>query len=311
MKIAVTGGAGFIASHLCDALIAAGHELLVVDDLSSGFRAQVPAGARFVNADIRSTEAAKEIAAFRPDVLDHHAAQIDIRRSVADIGYDCDVNIRGLLNVVEASRKSGGLKRVVFASSGGAIYDEHGLIPSNEGSLAAPASPYGVAKRAGELYLEAFRRMYRTHYIALRYSNVYGPRQNALGEAGVVSIFATRALRTEECTIFGDGGQTRDFVYVSDVVRANVLALTADFCGYLNVGTGVETDVNQLYSLIAAAAGGDRPPRYLEKRLGEVRRSALDVSLAAEALGWRPEMGLKDGIERTVDWFRARRTSAD
>ena len=310
MKIAVTGGAGFIASHLCDALVAAGHELLVLDDLSSGVRSQVPASARFVQADIRSPEAAAALTAFRPEVLSHHAAQIDVRRSVTDIGYDCDVNIGGLLNVVEAARKAGALKRVLFASSGGAIYDEHGPIPASETGPAAPASPYGVAKRAGELYLEAFRRMYGLHYVALRYANVYGPRQNSLGEAGVISIFATRCLRTEECTIFGDGGQTRDFVFVSDVVRANVLALSSDFCGYANVGTGVETDVNRIYALIAAASGADRPARYLEKRVGEVRRSAVDFSLASRVLGWRPEVGLKDGIERTVEWFSARSASA-
>jgi UDP-glucose 4-epimerase len=308
MKIAVTGGAGFIASHLCDALVAAGHELLVIDDLSSGKRSQVPAAAQFVQADIRSPEAAAALTAFRPEILDHHAAQIDVRRSVADIGYDCDVNIRGLLNVVEAARKAGALKRVIFASSGGAIYDEHAPLPATETAPANPTSPYGVAKRTGELYLEAFRRMYGLHYVALRYANVYGPRQNAAGEAGVISIFATRCLRTEESLIYGDGGQTRDFVYVADVVRANVLALSSEFCGYVNVGTGVETDVNHLFSLIAASAGSDRPPRHLEKRVGEARRSAIDFGLATQVLGWRPEVALKVGLERTVDWFRANPT---
>jgi UDP-glucose 4-epimerase len=306
MKIAVTGGAGFIASHLCDAYLAAGHELLVLDNLSSGIREQVSAKAKLVEADIRSAEAAAAIAEFKPEVLNHHAAQIDVRRSVTDVRYDCDVNLGGLLNVLEAARKAGALRRVVFASSGGAIYDENGPIPSDEKAPAVPASPYGVAKRSGELYLEAFRRMYGLQYVALRYSNVFGPRQNAHGEAGVVSIFATRCLRTEECTIYGDGGQTRDFVHVEDVVAANVKALTADFCGYLNIGTGVETDVNRLYAVIADAAGNDRPAYYVKARTGEVRRSALDAAMAGKVLGWTPKVSLEEGILRTVDWFRAR-----
>ena len=306
MKIAVTGGAGFIASHICDAYVAAGHELLVIDNLSSGIREQVPAKARLIEADIRSAEAVAALTEFKPEVLNHHAAQVDIRRSVSDVRYDCDVNLGGLLNVLEAARKAGALKRVVFASSGGAIYDEHGPIPSDEKAPAVPASPYGVAKRSGELYLEAFRRMYGLPYVALRYANVFGPRQNAHGEAGVVSIFATRCLRTEECTIYGDGGQTRDFVHVDDVVAANVQALTAEFCGCVNIGTGVETDVNHLYSVIAEAAGNDRPAYYAKARIGEVRRSALDAAMAAKVLGWKPKVSIEDGILRTVDWFRAR-----
>jgi UDP-glucose 4-epimerase len=306
MKIAVTGGAGFIGSHLCDALTQGGHELLVIDDLSSGNRSQVPAGARLIQADIRSPEAAAALAEFRPQVLNHHAAQIDVRRSVTDVRYDCDVNVGGLLNVVEAARKAGALTRVVFASSGGAIYDERGPIPSDENAPANPASPYGVAKRSGELYLEAFRRMYGLHYVALRYSNVFGPRQNALGEAGVVSIFATRCLQTQECTIFGDGAQTRDFLHVSDVVRANLLALTTEFCGYANLGSGVETDVNRVYTVIAEAAGSNRPARYVPGRLGEVRRSALDASLAQRVFGWRAEVPLEQGLRNTVEWFRTR-----
>jgi len=306
MKIAVTGGAGFIASHICDAYLAAGHTLLVIDNLSSGFKAQVPEGATLVEADIRSPEAAAALAAFKPEVLNHHAAQIDVRRSVAEVAYDIDVNLGGMINVVEAARKAGALQRVVFASSGGAIYDEAGPIPSDENAPANPASPYGVAKRSGELYLEAFRRMYGLHYVALRYANVFGPRQNAHGEAGVVSIFSTRCLRTQECTIYGDGGQTRDFVYVDDVVAANVLALTTAHCGCVNIGTGVETDVNRLYALIADAAGSDRPALYVKGRLGEVRRSSLDARFASKALGWTPQVSLAKGLERTVAWFKAR-----
>lgn len=306
MRIAITGGAGFIASHIADAYAAAGHTLLVIDDLCSGYRHQVPASAQFCEADVRSPEAAAALAAFQPEILNHHAAQIDVRKSVADVKYDADVNLGGLLNVVEAARKAGALRRVVYASSGGAIYDELGPIPSNEAAPAAPASPYGVAKRCGELYLEAFRRMYGLRYVALRYSNVFGPRQNAMGEAGVVSIFATRCLKNEDCTIYGDGGQTRDMVYVDDVVAANVLALTADFHGYVNIGTGVETDVNRLYALIAAAAGSTKPAKHGDARLGEVRRSALDASFAATAIGWRPKVALEEGVKRTVAWFRAR-----
>lgn len=308
MKIAVTGGAGFIASHICDAYLAGGHELLVIDNLSSGTQTQVPAKAKFVEADIRSPEAAAAITAFKPEVLNHHAAQIDVRKSVSDVRYDCEVNLGGLLNVLEAARRAGSLQRVIFASSGGAIYDEAAPIPSNEQSPAAPASPYGVAKRSAELYLEAFRRMYGLQYIALRYSNVFGPRQNTQGEAGVVSIFATRCLRTEECTVFGDGGQTRDFVYVDDVVAVNLELLRTPFGGCVNIGTGVETDVNRLYTLIAGAANNDRPAFYAKGRMGDVRRSALDASLAAKVLGWRPKVTLEEGLLHTVDWFRARVT---
>ncbi len=304
MRIAITGGAGFIASQVADAYAAAGHQLLVIDDLSSGVRTQVPSAAVFAHCDIRSGEAAKAIADFKPDLLNHHAAQIDVRKSVDDVSFDADVNLCGMLNVVEAARKAGA-KRVVFASSGGAIYGEQARFPADELHRVAPASPYGVAKAAGELYLQAFASMYGLHWVALRYANVYGPRQSAAGEAGVVAIFASRCLRHAPCTINGDGNQTRDFVFVEDVVRANLAALTCAFSGAVNIGTGVETDVNHLYALIAEAAGSLRPAAYAPGKVGEVRRSSLDATLASSALGWAPRVAFAEGIARTVKWFRS------
>jgi UDP-glucose 4-epimerase len=304
MRIAITGGAGFIASHIADAYAALGHQLLIIDDLSSGRREQVPAAAQFVHADIRSSEARAAIAAFRPDVLNHHAAQMDVRRSVADPVFDSQVNIGGFLNLLEAA-KSAGTRRVIFASSGGAAYGEQERFPADEGHPTAPASPYGVAKRAGELYLDSYRQMYGLSYLALRYANVYGPRQNAHGEAGVVAIFAERCLRHEGCTIFGDGDQTRDFVYVDDVAAANVGALTSGEQGAINIGTGVETSVNQIYALVAKAAGHPMPVVHASAKVGEQRRSVLDTSKAKAILSWRPGVTLEEGITRTVAYFRS------
>ncbi len=306
MRIALTGAAGFIGSHIADAYLAAGHEVLVVDDLSSGRREQVPQKARFVQADIRSAAAARALTDFRPDVLNHHAAQIEVRRSVSEVAFDAEVNVVGFLNVVEAARQAGA-RRVVFASSGGAIYGEQTGAPATEASPARPASPYGAAKASAELYLGAFQQMYGLHWVALRYSNVYGPRQNALGEAGVVALFANRCLAHQPCTIYGDGTQTRDFVFVEDVVRANVAALDCDHKGPINVATGVETDVNRVYALIAAQAGETAAPRYDSAKLGDVRRSVLDASLASRALNWRPQVAFAQGVARTVAWFKQQR----
>ncbi len=305
-RILVTGGAGFIGSTVADLFLEAGWEVAVLDDLSSGKRDNVPAGARFYPCDVRGGAAAGAIQRERPDVLCHHAAQIDVRRSMADPRFDCDVNLGGLLNVVAAAVRAG-VGQVILASSGGAMYGDTDLVPTREDHPARPASHYGVSKAAGELYLGVFRQSHGIRVASLRYANVYGPRQDPLGEAGVVAIFCGRLLEGRPCTINGDGTQTRDYVYVADVARANLLAAAQGFDGALNVGTGVETDVNALHALLARAAGVDARPEFGPAKPGEQRRSCLDASAAARALGWRPAVGLEEGLAGTLDWFRRRR----
>jgi len=221
---------------------------------------------------------------------------------VADPRFDADVNVAGFLNLLEAARKSG-LRKVVFSSTGGAIYGEQDVYPAPETHPTRPVSPYGVSKASGELYLGYYRAQYGLKSVALRYANVYGPRQNPHGEAGVVAIFAERLLHGQTCMIYGTGRQTRDFVYGPDVARANLLAATRDVEGPINVGTGIETDVNRLYSLLASAAGTDRPAQHAPAKPGEQMRSSVDPSRAAKVLGWRPTVALEEGLQRTVGWF--------
>jgi UDP-glucose 4-epimerase len=254
-------------------------------------------------ADIRSPEAARLVEAERFEVICHLAAQMDVRRSVADPRFDADVNVGGFLNLLEAARKSG-VRKVVFSSTGGAIYGEQDVHPAPETHPTRPVSPYGASKAAGELYLGYYRAQYGLGSVALRYANVYGPRQNPHGEAGVVAIFSERLLRGETCTIFGTGQQTRDFVYGPDVARANLLAAERDVQGPINVGTGVETDVNRLHELLAKAAGSTRPAQHAEAKPGEQMRSSVDPSRAAQVLGWKPSVDLEEGLRRTVAWFK-------
>jgi UDP-glucose 4-epimerase len=305
MRIVITGGAGFIASHVADAYVAAGHEVTILDDLSSGKRENVPKGARFEHCDIRSPEAARVIESVRPDVLNHHAAQMNVRVSVDKPGFDADINILGFLNVLEAGRRAG-TRTVLFSSSGGTVYGEPDRTPSPETCATHPICPYGVSKLTGEHYLYYYARIFGFRYVALRYANIYGPRQDPHGEAGVIAIFVQRLLRGEECVIFGDGKQTRDYVYVGDVVRANLAALTSDFSGALNIGTGRETDVVELFRRIDARVGKKGSVRHVDPKDGEVRRSALDASLAGRVLGWIPKVGLDEGLAATVDFFRSR-----
>jgi UDP-glucose 4-epimerase len=303
MKVLVTGGAGFIGSHIADAYVAAGHEVVVVDDLSSGKRHQVPSGARFVQMDIRDPKIREVFADEKPQLLSHHAAQMDVRRSVADPQFDASVNLMGFLNLLEAGR-SNGLRRVLFASSGGAAYGEQDEFPAPESHKLEPVSPYGVSKRASELYLSCYRAMYGIEYVAMRYANVYGPRQDPHGEAGVVAIFTLKLLRGEQPTINGDGKQTRDYVFVGDLVRANVALATDAYVGPMNFGTGIETDVNQLFGHIRTACGVDAPEQHGEAKPGEQKRSVISPALAGKVIGWRPEVALADGIATTVDFFR-------
>jgi UDP-glucose 4-epimerase len=307
MRILVTGGAGFIGSHTVDALVATGsHEVSVVDNLSAGKRDQINPGTRFHQADIRdATEVGRIIGEARPEVIVHFAAQMDVRRSVADPAFDAQVNLVGFLNLMEAARQHG-LRRVVFSSTGGAIYGEQDTFPADESHPCRPVSPYGVAKFSTESYLFFYKAQYGIDYAAMRYANVYGPRQDPHGEAGVVAIFCGRLLEDKPVTIFGDGKQTRDYVYVGDVVRANVAAVTASATGPINVGTGIETDVNQLYRALAAAAGSDRPPTYAPARLGEQSRSVIAAMRARRELGWSPQVTIEEGLRRTYDFFKER-----
>jgi UDP-glucose 4-epimerase len=308
-RVLVTGGAGFIGSHVAEAHLADGDEVTVLDDLSSGRRECVPAGARFVQTDVRNIAARELLAGGGFALLNHQAAQMDVRRSVQDPMFDADVNLRGLLNLLEGARL-GGVRRVVFASSGGTVYGESGELPLGERSEKLPASPYGGAKLASEYYLSIFTQLYGIEGVALRYSNVYGPRQNPHGEAGVVAIFASRLLAREPLTIFGDGEQTRDMVFVADVAEANLRAAstalrplaTIDDRAF-NIGTGKETSVNRLAALLAEAAKRTPEIRHAPARPGELRRSALKVEKAARELGWQPRTSLADGLAATVHWL--------
>jgi UDP-glucose 4-epimerase len=307
MKILVTGGAGFIGSHTVDALVATGaHQVAILDDLSAGKREQINPRASFSQVDLR--DAATVVAAIerdRPEVIVHLAAQMDVRRSVADPAFDAQVNLVGFLNLMEAARERG-LKRVIFASTGGAIYGEQDVFPCDEEHPRRPVSPYGVAKFATEAYLFFYKVQYGIDYVALRYANVYGPRQDPHGEAGVVAIFCGRILENKVCTINGDGRQTRDYVYVGDVVRANLAAMNSAVSGAFNIGTGVETDVNQLYRALTVAAGAGDAPLHGPARSGEQRRSVISPGRAARELNWTPHVALSEGLGRTFAFFKER-----
>jgi UDP-glucose 4-epimerase len=305
MKILVTGGAGFIGSHVVDAYVAAGHEVIVVDDLSTGHRENLNPKAKFVQLDITDPKTVELIRDERPAVLNLHAAQMDVRRSVADPIFDARVNILGTINLLEGARKAN-VRRVMFVSSGGAAYGEQETFPAPESHPTNPLSPYGVSKRSGELYAFFYQAEYHIPFIALRYANVYGPRQDPHGEAGVVAIFSGKMLRGEPVTINGDGKQTRDYVFVGDIARANVLALESLATGPLNIGTAKETDVNELAGLLLEAAGSRSEVKHGPAKQGEQRRSVVDWSRAARELGWRPEVPIAEGLKRTVEWFRAR-----
>ncbi len=304
MKVLVTGGAGFIGSHVVDRLLASGHEVLVVDNLSTGRRDFVNPGAKLHVADIRSTKLGEIVEAERPEAAIHMAAQAEVRRSVEDPALDAEVNIQGTLNLLLCCRRAG-VSRVVYVSSGGAVYGDTDRLPTPEEHPARPASPYGIGKLIAEHYLACWGPLYGVGGIALRYANVYGPRQNPLGEAGVVAIFCHRILRREPLTINGDGEQTRDYVYVEDVAQATVLALErADARGAVNVGTGIEISVNALLARLEAVAGMRAAARHGPPKAGEQRRSALDPSAAKRCLGWTPRVTLDKGLGKTLDYFK-------
>ena len=303
MRIVVTGGAGFIASNITDAYLERGHEVHIFDDLSTGQRKNLNPMATLHEIDIADGKSAKLIEQLKPDVLSHHAAQMDVRHSVADPTFDARVNILGFINLLEGC-KNAGVKKVIFASSGGAVYGEQETFPAPENHPTQPASPYGVSKRTGELYLAYYHQAYGLPYIALRYANVYGPRQSAHGEAGVVAIFLSMLLTGKTPVINGDGKQSRDYVYVGDVVAANVAALESNFVGPVNIGTGVETDVVAIYNHLRNAIGSGLEAQHGPAKPGEQRRSCVDNRRATEVLGWRPEVALADGLKRTAAYYR-------
>lgn len=304
MRVLVTGGAGFIGSHVQDMALALGHKVAILDDMSSGKKENINAQAKFYHLDIRSPEVKDIFSEFQPEVLFHLAAQMDVRKSVADPKFDCDVNGLGLLNLLEAGRQHG-LKKVIFSSTGGAIYGEQDYFPADEKHPLRPLSPYGITKLLSEKYLFFYRETYGIDYLALRYANVYGPRQNPHGEAGVVAIFAQRMLKGETVTIHGDGLQTRDYVFVDDVVKANELALKHDLNGEFNVGTGIETSVNQIQAGVAAAIPGSPDPVHGPAKAGEQQRSVLDCNKIERELGWKAQVKLEEGLARTVEFFRS------
>jgi UDP-glucose 4-epimerase len=302
VRALVTGGAGFIGSHITDALIDAGHSVTVIDDLSRGRREQVNPGATFVQLNITSPELGAALADARPEVVFHAAAQIDVRESVRDPLHDADVNVVGTVNVLRASVDAG-TRRVVFASSGGAIYGDTDVIPTPEDHPCRPESPYGTAKLCAEAYGGTFSRQAGLEFVALRYANVYGPRQDPHGEAGVIAIFATRLVHGKPVVINGDGTQTRDYVHVQDVVRANLAAVDGP-AGIYNIGTGIETDVNTLYQMLAEASGVTAAAEHGPAKPGEQQRSCLDTTGTRERLGWSATVGFADGVRSTVEYFR-------
>ena len=308
-RVLVTGGAGFIASHVADLYLEDGWEVTVLDDLSTGRRKNVPAAAEFVECGVNDARARKLLEEGGFTVLNHHAAQMDVRVSVTDPLFDERVNIAGLINLLEGARR-GGVRRVVFASSGGVVYGEGDALPHREKALKLPVSPYGVSKLASEYYLAMYAQLHGLEVVPLRYANVYGPRQNPHGEAGVVAIFCSRILRKEPLTVYGDGTQTRDYVFVGDVARANLAATTGRLARLrsiddvaFNVGTGVETSVLELARTILNAAGANVPIEHVDARPGELQRSAVDPGKLEAQWNWRPEVSLPEGLQRTYDWI--------
>lgn len=304
MKILVTGGAGFIASHIVDSYVSVGHEVGIIDDLSTGVKESINPKAKFWQGSVTDKDFVNQvIGEFKPEVLNHHAAHIHVGRSVADPLFDATVNIDGTINLMQSLVKVRSCKKIIFASTGGAMYGNK-QTPFTEEMTEAPLSPYGVSKRAAELYLGFYFGQYGIKYTVLRYANVYGPRQNPHGEAGVVSIFAKNILENKQPVINGSGKQTRDYVYVEDVVTANKLALVNESNGIFNIGTGVETDVNEIFSLVNREFESEFQEIHGSPRAGEQKTSSLNWQKAKKLLGWEPRVKLTDGIKMTVDWFK-------
>jgi UDP-glucose 4-epimerase len=303
MKVLVTGGAGFIGSHVVDGLVQHGYEVVIVDDLSTGRRTNLNPAAKFYQMDIRDPKLVEVFEAERPDFVDHHAAQMDVRRSVAQPIFDADVNILGSLNLIERAKQFN-VRRIVYISTGGAVYGEPEYLPCDEAHPVNPICQYGASKHTVEHYLFMYKVNYGLDYTVLRYPNVYGPRQDPHGEAGVVAIFTGQMLRDEQVVINGDGEQERDFVYVGDCARANLMAFDAsEGMGIINLGSGMGKTVNEIYEKLREITGYKQAVKHGPGKIGETRKIYLDASKARSQLGWRPTVDLDEGLRRTVDYF--------
>ena len=303
MKVMVTGGAGFIGSHVVDLYLAEGYEVVVVDDLSTGRRSNLNPQATFYEVDIRSPQLGQVFERERPHYISHHAAQIDVRRSVADPAFDAEVNVLGSLRLLEYARQYG-VRRVVYISTGGAVYGEPEYLPCDEAHPINPICQYGASKHAVEHYLYLYHHLYGLDYTVLRYPNVYGPRQDPNGEAGVVAIFTGQMLCGEQAVVYGDGLQERDFVYVGDCARANVLAMQVGKNGIFNLGTGEGTSVNQLFEILSEITQYGKEAVHGPPKAGETRKIYLTAEKARRELGWEPAVDLVQGLSRTVGYFR-------
>jgi UDP-glucose 4-epimerase len=308
MRIAVTGGAGFIASHITDAYINAGHEVTIIDNFATGRRENVNPRAELVEMDINDPAIEELFLDKRFDALNHHAAQMDIRVSVADPAFDAENNIIGGLKLFEAARKCGA-RKVIFASSGGAVYGEQEYYPADEKHSTNPCSPYGISKLATEKYLYYYKIVHNIDFVAFRYTNVYGPRQNPFGEAGVVAIFTNKMLAGQQPVINGDGGNSRDYVYVDDVVKANKMALGEGFSGIYNIATGIEHDVNYIFRTLRELTGADCKEVHAEAKAGEQRRSVCSYDKIRREHGWSPAAEFAAGLKNTVEFFKSKANS--
>ncbi len=309
-RFLVTGGAGFIGSHVVDALIELEHQVVVIDDLSAGRRRNVNPKANFYQTDIRSPELQPLFEEERPDYVNHHAAQVDVQRSTKDPLHDASVNVLGSINLLECCRRYE-VKKIIYASTGGAVYGEPEHLPCDESHPIRPLSPYGVSKYAVELYLHLYRQNYGLDYTILRYPNVYGPRQDPLGEAGVVAIFSLQMLMGEQVTISGNGKQERDFLYVEDCVKANLLSMENGSGEVYNLGTGKGTSINHLFEEMRRLTGYSPHPVHGPPKPGEVFRICLDANKAKKELEWSPAVGLQEGLERTLTYFQRQLTTTN
>lgn len=303
-RILVTGGAGFIGSHLVDALIARGEEVLVLDDLSSGKREYINSKAHFIEVDIRKPEVQKAVREFQPEVIFHLAAQKSVPESLKHPAKDAQINLVGLCNILEAIPGSG-LQKFIFISTGGAMYGDNAALPAAETEPANPSSPYGISKYASERYLEVWSHLHNFKATVLRLANVFGPRQDPYGEAGVIAIFAKRAVEKQPMRVFGTGEHTRDYVYVSDVVQAFLKALDGEALGTFNIGSGKETSVLDIISSLSKVVGSELSIDSKQEVVGEMARSSLNADKANTALSWQPKVSLQEGIQKTYEWFKA------
>ncbi|MBN2543777.1 NAD-dependent epimerase/dehydratase family protein [bacterium] len=302
-KILVTGGAGFIASWVAEEYISKGHEVVIIDDLSTGSNENIPRSCKFIELDIRDPEIDEIFKSEKFDCVNHHAAQISVRVSVEQPILDAKINLLGTLNLLESCVKYN-VNKFIFASTGGAIYGNQSKFPADESHPLNPLCPYAVHKLTVEKYLYYYKEIYGLKYICLRYANAYGPRQNPFGEAGVVAIFSERMLDGKDVVINGDGTQTRDFVYVTDIARSNLLALDYDESDCFNIGTGIETDINEIFGILKIHTGYEMHATHGPAKEGEQQRSCLDYTKITKLLGWKPETGLSDGLKNTVEYFK-------